>query len=71
MNKVMGSVKLTVFVECPKCGEDIDLIENDCENDYIVSNAIYQYTTESCTDMGIECECPECGHEFILDSVEY
>ena len=51
--------------------QDIDLIENDCENDYIVSNAIYQYTTESCTDMGIECECPECEHEFILDSVEY
>ena len=58
-----------LYVECPKCKEDFDLVDQDSNNDY---NLAYKIFTNRWDDVkGYECVCDHCGYEFDLDGVEY
>lgn len=54
-------------VECPKCRADIDLTDIDDEG--YVSMAIFNNKWDDLE--GLEVECPECEHEFMISGVEY
>lgn len=69
MKKVYGAESYCVQVECPECLHSFDATDNDDDN--CVTSAMFENTSESCTDMDIEIVCPDCGCELILDELTY
>jgi hypothetical protein len=67
--KVTGAANHTVGVECPHCKHFFDA--TDDQHDHEVTNAMFENTAESCTNMNIEMFCSECDGEFILDELVY
>jgi len=67
--KVEGVGDYSVSVTCPKCDHEFKATDNDDDN--VVTDAMFENTHDSCTDMQIEMMCPECECEFILDSIAY
>ena len=65
--KNIASLSWALWVNCPKCGEGNDLSDDDDENWL----AIKIFNNKWDQAKGHECTCHECGHEFILDGVEY
>lgn len=60
-------LEYSVNVECPKCEESTDLVDND--DDHIVSRAIFSNNWDALK--GHEVTCEHCGHEFKIEKVEY
>lgn len=56
-----------LFIDCPKCGEQIDL--SDIDEEGWVSEPIFNNRWDDLN--GEEVECPECDHTFTIDDVEY
>ncbi len=56
-----------LFVECPHCGEQINLVDHD--EDYALSKLIFTNKWDEVE--GEEIECPECAKSFQIDAVEY
>ena len=54
-------------IDCPKCGNENDISRNDDDN--IISNAIFNNKWDELK--GYEAKCYMCGHDFIVDEVEY
>lgn len=54
-------------VDCPKCGNENDISNND--DDQVVSNAIFHNNWDALK--GYEVACCMCGHDFIMDEIEY
>ena len=52
---------ISLDVECPKCGEDVDLTDYD---DFWVDSSIEPAETVQ----GYDVICPECRHEFEVDT---
>ena len=71
MKKIVGNISVEVWVTCPECGEYYDLIHEDGDQDYVLYDAIFTNTTESCTNLELEYVCPKCDKEFVLDKMEY
>jgi hypothetical protein len=62
-----ATLTCSLDVECPKCEKEVDLLYEDEDNG--VSRAIFNNNWGDLN--GYEVKCPECGHEFTLDGVEY
>lgn len=71
MKKVMGIASYEVIVECPKCKEDFDTIEQDQEADGEITTAMFENTINSCRNMDVGITCPNCEYEMILDEIRY
>jgi predicted RNA-binding Zn-ribbon protein involved in translation (DUF1610 family) len=57
----------SLHVECPSCGEEFDLCDQDFENAF--GQAIF---TNKWNDLiGEEVTCDHCGYEFELDEVQH
>ena len=49
-----------------------DIVDQDQQyGDYSATNAMFENTSSSCTDMDLVFVCPECEEEFILDELVY
>ena len=60
-------VSWSLDIDCPKCGESIDLSDQD--DDRIFSIAIF---SNKWNDLkGADCYCDKCLHEFVVDGIEY
>lgn len=57
----------SLYIQCPACEKHYDLSEYD--DDLIFANAIFNNKWNDLK--GQEVECPDCGHEFKVDSVLY
>ncbi len=71
MKKVLGYATVEVNVGCPNCGKSFDVLSGNNDDDNIVSDALYENTTKSCTDIGYQLSCPDCDLEFELDEIVY
>jgi hypothetical protein len=54
-------------IDCPKCGNENDISAPD--DDAIVSNAIFHNNWDALK--GFDVVCNMCGHDFVVDCVEY
>ena len=68
IKKVDGQLYWHVYVVCPHCHKDIDLV--DMENDYEHALAQRVWSSEW-LDTGLGYDCPLCGQPFELKDVEY
>ena len=73
MKKVNATADVSAWVDCPHCKHYFDIIEYEYKyyGESEVSDNLYENTTVSCTDMGVEVSCPECDGDFIIDNLEY
>jgi ribosomal protein S27E len=62
-----ANLSWSMDVECPKCDNYFDLVDND--DDGVVATAIFSNNWDALKEF--EVTCPECGHEFEIDGVEY
>ncbi|ECE5060221.1 hypothetical protein JKH05_004259 [Salmonella enterica] len=62
MANVEASWCVSLIVECPSCGEVMDLTESDDVLDGTFCTALEN-------EKNYPVECPECGHEFTVDFV--
>lgn len=71
--QVNGTLNITLFVDCPKCGESIDLMEKDAENDYVLGESIFGGNFHDYREAGLGYDyiCPRCKCEFVLNKVEW
>jgi phage FluMu protein Com len=65
--KNIAELYWSLHMTCPKCKRFFDLTVKD--DDQIFFNAIFNSRWEDLT--GIDIECPQCKHKFVLDGVEY
>lgn len=56
-----------LFIDCPECKEHVDLA--DLHSDYGLAQKVFNNKWGDLK--GCDVQCPECGHEFKLDGVEY
>lgn len=72
LKKVSGYPDYSISVTCPHCNHEFDAAKVESEfGESGLTDAMFANTTESCTDMDYEIECPECEKEFIIDKLEY
>ena len=62
MGKPKAGWSIALYVECPYCKGEVDLV---CHPEFWEKTSI---------EIAAECEdvrviCPECGHEFLVDTV--
>lgn len=65
----IANLNWSLYVHCPKCDEANDLAEP--QHDTEASIARYIFNNAWDTLRGWEVECEHCGHEFIIEKVEY
>ena len=55
---------ISLDCDCPKCAADFDLLDN---SDFWCGAKFQpiEHGTDLTTD--VEAQCPECGHEFVVD----
>lgn len=72
ISSVTGALSWHVWVDCPYCGETIDLADEH-DDDYLLTGAVFDCKDEPARwhDPGTEHECPECGEVFALAKIEY
>ena len=56
-------------VECPECGENVDLAESPNDDDGCFSGPIFSNNWDHLENA--EVCCPECAHSFEIDEVVY
>lgn len=61
----IGIISWSLDVECPKCKEDFDAVEQD--DDYVIATMIFNNNWDSAS--GCELTCPHCKHEFQIGGV--
>lgn len=69
---VTGSLGWQVWVDCPHCGETVDLADEE-DDDYLLAGAVFGCKAERARwdNPGTEHECPECGGVFALGKIKY
>ena len=67
MKKAIASLVWSLDIECPHCGNNIDLSNND--SDGIYSMPIFNNRWKDLLDK--EVECLECEGVFKIEKVEY
>jgi len=67
MKKSTVRFDFSMMIECPHCGEDIDLVDEEEDGEY--SRPIFNNDWNNLR--GELVFCPECGKEFAIDCVEY
>ncbi|EMW3082609.1 hypothetical protein AAEX90_001858 [Vibrio cholerae] len=69
MNKVKGRISFEIYVECPKCQSDFDLIEIDGYNEEgCITRPLFNNKWDEAKESVI---CPHCEHEFEMHGIEY
>ena len=63
----VATVYWSLSLDCPKCGEDIELSDQDDE--HWIANNIFSNQWDKIS--GHEAHCPACKHKFTVDKVEY
>ena len=66
MERPTATVDINVWVDCPKCGNSIDLTEDD---DGHFLGPLFNNEWQELK--GFDVCCDECGHEFKIKEVEY
>lgn len=59
-----------IYTGCPKCDERFDIVGESTECITFNNPPVMLCEHNTKRTMGIEVECPECGHEFKVD-LEY
>ena len=69
---VNGVLGWHVWVDCPHCGETVDLADEH-DDDYLLSGAVFGCKDEPprWDNPGTEHECSECGEVFALAKIGY
>lgn len=65
--RIKATLNISVDIDCPECNHTLDLLHNDDEN--IVTDAIFGNLWEDLA--GYDITCTKCGHEFLVDEIEY
>lgn len=67
--KVSANLSMRVWADCPKCKEQLDLLDVD---ELIEDSSIYQLINDKdhWKSIGWEFDCPKCGAELEFDSLE-
>ncbi|WP_144814097.1 hypothetical protein [Enterobacter sp. DE0047] len=56
---------ITLHTECPSCEEYFDIIKS--QDDFWVDARFGACEHSTKATIGVDVECPECGHEFKVD----
>ena len=65
---VNAILNICLFVECPHCAADIDLMQMDHDWEYFFSKCIFN--TDEYNIQGTEIECPECEKCFVIGKID-
>jgi len=72
MKKANANLKIELNVDCPECGEHIDLTDSNWEGEYlgelISDNLGVEFRDRLKRD---ECICPKCECEFGFDEINW
>ena len=60
-------LRAELLVECPACGEDFDLFDEDDDGQFL--RPIFNNDWEAL--VGADIECPVCGHWIEIEEVEW
>ena len=73
MKKVDGNLRISVNVECPGCGEVIDLMKFSkfTDDGWIYTAVLESEATFGCDDLDETMTCPECKTEFEVGAVNW
>lgn len=67
--KPKAQLDWSLTVECPKCKNDFDAVEQDACNDNSLANLVFNNKWDLAD--GRELVCPACDHEFEIGGIEY
>ena len=67
MKKAKAQLSWDLWIECPECKKDFDIVQQDEENDIVL--AIFNNKWDILKDY--EVVCPECAVEFMIEEIEY
>lgn len=68
MFKPIASLNYDLYVDCPKCKNDFDLIEKN-DDDKRMSGPLFLSKWEELEDLDVVCD--HCDHEFQIKKVIY
>jgi hypothetical protein len=73
VKKAKGNLYVSINLDCPECGEYLDLFEIDSANDDQQLWKVIECWRKDGAWESIEQEitCPKCKNEFLWDSLEY
>ena len=73
MKKEVASIHVQVNVDCPNCGNYIDLLDDSLDTEVEKTDVmIASFQDEwGCKDAEIEVKCPECENIFIVNEIEW
>lgn len=73
MKKEIASIHIQINVECPHCGNYIDLLDDSLDTEVEKTDImIASFQDEwGCKDAEIEVKCPECENNFIVNEIEW
>ena len=75
MERVNGTLNISVNVECPACKDVINLLDHAQFRDdgYLLGEVLVGNAWEvfGCTDLGDEFTCPKCHETFIISDIEW
>ena len=66
--KQVARLRAELLVECPACGEDFDLFDDENNNKQFLK-AIFNNDWDAL--IGADIECPACGHWIEIEGVEW
>ena len=71
MIKVNAELEYGVWVKCPNCNEDINLVDQDV--DHLLAACVFGDADGRANwqNTGLEFECTSCDEHFELDNIEY
>ena len=67
MKKATGLVRVSMTIDCPECGNEIDAMKHLEGGDNNMSTIVFD---EEWEDIELDIACPFCEREFILDKIE-
>ena len=68
--KAIAFIEYSINVDCPHCGEDIDLVDVESNSgDHDISHLVF--TNEWDKLEGWDIDCPHCKQSFQLEKLEY
>ena len=72
MKKITGVLRIAVDIDCPGCGETIDLtqISRFADDGYILKEVL-DGPRLGCDDLGDTVICPECKTEFLIGEIAW
>lgn len=66
MSKNYATWHVSLDVECPHCGEDVDLLDDP---EFLTGSDFEVAETRTDATRDVEVTCPKCDKEFIVDFI--